>query len=63
MLKWFESKTIVIGLIYVLSFFFKVFEAFLALSRIKWFKLGLFGSKLGTQHYDVNIVVLKRLES
>ena len=36
---------------------------FLALSRIKWFKLGLFGTKLGTQHYLVHKIVLKLSES
>ena len=36
---------------------------FLALSRTKWFKLGLFATKIGTQHYMVYIIVLKWLES
>ena len=40
-----------------------VFYAFVALSRIKWFKLGLFGIKLGTQRYLVYKIVLKRLDS
>ena len=38
------------------------FEAFLALLRIKEIKLGLLCTKLGTQHYMVYIIVLKRLE-
>ena len=43
--------------------FFEIFKVFLALSRIKWFKLGLFSTKLGTQHYQVPIIVLKLVES
>ena len=39
------------------------FLAFLALSRIKWFKLGFFGTKLGTEHYLVYVIVVKWLES
>ena len=42
---------------------FVVFYEFLALSRIKWFKLGLFPMKLGTQLYLVYIIVFKWLES
>ena len=42
---------------------FMDFYAFVALSRIKWFKLGLFGIKLGTQRYLVYKIVLKRLDS
>ena len=40
-----------------------VFLSVLALSRIKWFKLGLFGTNPGTQYYLVYIIVLKCLES
>ena len=35
----------------------------MTLSCIKRFKLGLFGMKLGTQHYSVYFIVLKWLES
>ena len=37
--------------------------AFLALSRTKWFKLGLSTMKLGTQHHLVYFFVLKWLKS
>ena len=47
----------------MLSCVFEVFKTFLALSRIKWFKLGLFATKLGAQHYLVYITMLKWLES
>ena len=39
------------------------FLAFFALSRLKWFKLGLFGTKLGTTHDLVYVIVLKWIES
>ena len=38
------------------------FKAFLGLLRIKLLKLGLFCTKLGTQHYLKYIIVLKWLE-
>ena len=47
---------------YVLRCHFIGFEAFLAISRIKQFKLGLFCTKLGTQNYLAYIIVLKLLE-
>ena len=46
----------------MLSCVLMVFWAFLALSRIKWFKLGLFCMKLGTQNYLVHSIVMKWLE-
>ena len=46
----------------MLSCVFEVFVAFLILSRIKWSKIGFFGSKLDTQHYFVYVIVLKWLE-
>ena len=39
------------------------FLALFALSRIKWCKLGSFGTKLGTEHYFIYVIVLKFLES
>ena len=45
----------------MLSCILKVLLPFLAISRIKWFKLGLFGTKHGTQHYLVYVIVLKWL--
>ena len=42
---------------------FEVFLAFLALSRIKWFKLCLCAMKLSMQHYLVDVIVLNLLES
>ena len=43
--------------------FLKFFLAFLALSRIKWFKFGLFGTKHGTHYNLLYVIVLKWLES
>ena len=43
---------------YMLSCVLKVFYAFLALSHIKEFNLGLFGMKHGTQNYLVYIIGL-----
>ena len=40
-----------------------VFLAFFALSRTKWFQLGLFGTKLGTQYNLLYVIVLKWFES
>ena len=63
-LKWLESKTIVIWLILRTKWsFWGFFLEFMALSRIKKFKLGLFATKLVTQHYLVYIIVLKLLQS
>ena len=63
-LNWLESKTIVICLKLGSKFrFLRFVERFFAVSRIKWFKLGLFDTKLGTQHYLVYIIVLNWLES
>ena len=45
----------------MLSCVFEVFVAFMAHSRIKWFKHGLFGTKHNTQHNLVNVIVLKWL--
>ena len=42
--------------------FFSRFNAFLALSRLRSFKLSLFGMKLGTQHYLVYIIFVKWFE-
>ena len=47
---------------YVLSGDFMRFKAFLAVSRIKQLKFGLFDTNLGTQHYLVYIIVLKWLD-
>ena len=43
--------------------FFKFSSVFLAFARKKLFKLSLFGTKLGTQHYLVCIIVFNWLES
>ena len=61
-IEMFESKTIVMCLKLRAKFNFRVFYAFLALARIKWFKLGFFGTKLAKQHYLLYIIVLKWLE-
>ena len=58
-LKWLEFKTIVICFILYAMLRFWCFKAFLALCRIKWFKLGLFITNLGTKHYLVYINFLK----
>ena len=63
-LKWLELNTIFMYLKLRTMFrFLCCFLAFLAFSRLKWFKHGLFGTKLGTQHYFVYDIVLKWLES
>ena len=62
-LKWFESKTIDICLQLHAKLRFLGCLAFLVFYRIKWCKLGLFGTKLGRQHYLEHLIVLKRLES
>ena len=62
-LKWLESKTIGICLKLRAKLGFWGCLAFLAFfSRIKWCKLVLFGTKLGTQHYLVYVIVFKWLE-
>ena len=61
-LKWLELETVIICLILSAKMHFKVNKAFLALTRLKSLKLGLFSMKLGTQHYLVCIIVLKWLE-
>ena len=63
-LKWLESKSIFICLKLRARLLLKSFVlAFLALSRIKLFKLGWFCTKHGTQHYLVYIILLKWLDS
>ena len=54
--------TIVVFLILRAKLRFWGFFAFLALSRIKWFKLGLFAMRNGTYHYLTYIIVLQWLE-
>ena len=44
---------------WVLEVFFSIFLH----SRIKWFKLGLFGTKLGIQYNMLYVIVWKWLES
>ena len=62
-LKWFEPKTIDICLKLLAKLRFSGCLAFLTFSLIKWCKLCLFGTKLGTQNYLVYVIVLKWLES
>ena len=61
--KSLELKTIAICLLLSAKLRFLGFVSFLALSHIKWFKLGLFATKIGTQHYLAYIIVLKCIES
>ena len=42
-----------------LSSVFRFLKTFSVVSHIKYFNLGLFGMKLGTQYYFVYIIVLK----
>ena len=60
--KWLESKTIDICMKLHAKLRFWGCLAFFAFSRIKWCKLVLFGTKLGTQHYLVYVIVFKWLE-
>ena len=61
--KSLELKTIAICLLLSAKLRFLGFVSFLALSHIKWFKLGMFATKIGTQHYLVYIILLKWLET
>ena len=63
LLKWLEPKSTAICLIWRPTLRFLGFVSFFALSHIKWFKLGLFATKHGTQHYLVYIIYLKWLET
>ena len=47
----------------MLNCVFNVFKAFLAFSRIKWLKRGLFSRKLVTKNYLVYIIMLKWWQS
>ena len=62
MLKWLKLIKIVMCLKLRAKFRFLGFLVSLLISRMKWYKLGFFVMKLGTQHYLVYIIVLKCLE-
>ena len=56
-MKWLELKKIAIRFKLCANFeFFSFLKTFLAFTRLKSFKLGLFGMKLGTEHYLVDII-------